>query len=172
MSEEKHTMTDDPIETILKERGDKYGPYDVCCQMSQGIREVFRTSPQWGDLSSVTKDTLDQIALKMSRVLSGDEKFEDNWRDIVGYAKLALNHHNHHTKMPQSLQCSRCGTHFGEPHRGDCDGTWINPLGSRTSVPTIEEGKNCPDCGVGFMEFHEHDCPKVTNIMKGSRNNG
>ena len=34
-------------------------------------------------------EALDMIALKLSRILSGQANFRDHWDDIAGYAKLA-----------------------------------------------------------------------------------
>jgi hypothetical protein len=33
-------------------------------------------------------EALDMIALKLSRILSGQANFKDHWDDIAGYAKL------------------------------------------------------------------------------------
>jgi hypothetical protein len=37
----------------------------------------------------VHREALDMIALKLSRILSGQAEFKDHWDDIAGYAKLA-----------------------------------------------------------------------------------
>lgn len=36
------------------------------------------------------QESLDMIANKISRILNGDCYYDDSWRDISGYATLAL----------------------------------------------------------------------------------
>jgi hypothetical protein len=37
----------------------------------------------------VQREALDQIAVKLARILSGDPTCADDWRDLAGYAWLA-----------------------------------------------------------------------------------
>jgi hypothetical protein len=36
-------------------------------------------------------EALDMIAVKISRILTGDPNYSDNWHDIQGFAKLVEN---------------------------------------------------------------------------------
>jgi hypothetical protein len=79
-------MTD--INEILKERGNTNGDYLVNTLYIQRIKEIIRSGPNWSTLMPHQKETLDMIAHKIGRILSGDPNFADHWIDISGYAKL------------------------------------------------------------------------------------
>lgn len=76
------------IDKTLSERGSRYGTLTANAQISQGLKSVMQESPNWTWLSVDKKEALDQIASKISRILSGDMNYVDNWHDIIGYAKL------------------------------------------------------------------------------------
>jgi hypothetical protein len=40
-------------------------------------------------MSDVKKESLEMIALKLSRILSGQADYRDHWDDIAGYVRLA-----------------------------------------------------------------------------------
>ena len=48
----------------------------------------MRQSTNWPRLDHVQAEALEQIATKIGRLLSGDSKHADHWKDIQGYAKL------------------------------------------------------------------------------------
>jgi hypothetical protein len=72
---------------LLVEREKTHGSFRTNAEFSQRLKTVFETGGQ--HLSSVHKEALDMIALKLSRILSGQANFKDHWADIAGYAKLA-----------------------------------------------------------------------------------
>lgn len=81
---------------ILTEREKTHGSFAKNAKYSQHLKNVFRNleGPFVGEssyrkLSSVHREALDMIALKLSRILSGQADFKDHWDDIAGYAKLA-----------------------------------------------------------------------------------
>ncbi len=81
------TMTDrDPL---LQERGATHGSFKDNAIISQRIKNVFHTHGQYPTENPVYCEALDMIALKLSRILSGQANFKDHWDDIAGYAKLA-----------------------------------------------------------------------------------
>ena len=49
------------------------------------------TYSNWDTLQGYQKQALDTIADKISRILTGDPTYLDNWHDIQGYAKLVEN---------------------------------------------------------------------------------
>ena len=49
----------------------------------------MRASGGWELLTDVERESMDMIALKFSRILSGRSLELQHWEDVVGYAKLA-----------------------------------------------------------------------------------
>ena len=81
-----HTMTDrDPL---LVERGKTHGDFANNAAISQGLKRIIHAPAVLRNFSDVQSEALDMIALKLSRILSGQADFKDHWDDIAGYAKL------------------------------------------------------------------------------------
>lgn len=76
------------VGTTLAERGKRYGSYLTTAQIAQDIKRVFRAAPQWGELEADQAESLDMIANKLARILSGDPNYIDSWHDVAGYATL------------------------------------------------------------------------------------
>lgn len=76
------------IEATLSQRGGTYGDFRDNARISQNIKKAMQDSPNWQVLPPYMKESLELIALKMSRILSGDPLYADNPHDIIGYAKL------------------------------------------------------------------------------------
>jgi hypothetical protein len=79
----------DPVTAILSERKATHGPFALNAAHSQQIKRQMQAAPAWETLHDVHKEALHMIALKLSRILSGQADFEDHWHDIAGYANLA-----------------------------------------------------------------------------------
>jgi len=84
----------DKVAVIIEERGGlmgtgRYGPFIDNAIIAQDIKETFRATPNWDKLNAAQKEGLDLIAMKISRILSGDPDYEDNWLDAEGYLRLA-----------------------------------------------------------------------------------
>jgi hypothetical protein len=45
---------------------------------------------KWGPLASDQREALEMFAAKISRILTGDPDYPDNWDDIAGYGRLSL----------------------------------------------------------------------------------
>lgn len=72
---------------LLQERAKTHGSFKQNAELSQTLKLYFRnggTAPQRAE----QREALDMIALKISRILSGQAHFKDHWDDIAGYAKL------------------------------------------------------------------------------------
>jgi hypothetical protein len=80
-------MNRDPL---LEERQKTHGDFRSNAAISQRIKRIVQenTTERAETLSDVHKEALDMIALKLSRILSGQSQFKDHWDDIAGYAKL------------------------------------------------------------------------------------
>jgi hypothetical protein len=79
----------DDLTNTLNERDKRYGDFKKNADISIGILEIMQCSPNWQSLPSFMKKALITIADKISRILTGDPHYADNWHDIQGYAKLA-----------------------------------------------------------------------------------
>lgn len=86
-------MTDE-ISKTLEERGARYGSFETHAEYADVINDVYLCSPNWDTMKADTKEALRIIANKIGRILNGDPEYDDNWRDIAGYAKLVLDRIN------------------------------------------------------------------------------
>lgn len=77
-------MERDPL---LQARQQTHGDFKTNAYISQQIKTLYSIHgyPQ----NNVHREALDMIALKLSRILSGQANHKDHWDDIAGYAKLA-----------------------------------------------------------------------------------
>jgi uncharacterized protein DUF6378 len=84
-------MTD--RDQLLQEREKTHGSFAKNARVSQQIKDIFDKNFEFtgGDVNicHIHREALDMIALKLSRILSGQSHFKDHWDDIAGYAKLA-----------------------------------------------------------------------------------
>lgn len=84
------------IQDTLKERGARYGTLMDNGAISQHFKAVARmkypepTQTSWEKMEPDQQQALDVIFDKISRILTGDPAYDDNWRDIAGYATLVL----------------------------------------------------------------------------------
>ena len=76
------------IETVLAERGSRYGKFVGHAKITQELKEAMQRSPNWGRLAHDQKEALEMVVHKIGRILNGDPNYVDSWTDIVGYAKL------------------------------------------------------------------------------------
>lgn len=76
------------VDTILEERGSRYGAFVDHARITQNIKVSFMDSPNWSDMPDDMREALEMIAHKIGRILNGDPDYADSWIDIAGYAKL------------------------------------------------------------------------------------
>ncbi len=74
---------------LLQERGTTHGSFSENAHYGQALRDLFRSSPQWHRMPPEHRESLDVIAVKLSRILSGQSMHPDHFADIAGYAELA-----------------------------------------------------------------------------------
>jgi len=77
------------VENTLKERGAVHGDFSLNAEIAQSLKEVCR--PYSEKLTVEERESLDYILQKIARVLSKGGLYKDDWRDIAGYATLAMN---------------------------------------------------------------------------------
>lgn len=82
-------MTND-IDTVLAERGSRYGKFTGQAEISQALKEVVAkyTAKRNTKLDDDMAEALSMICHKMARILNGDPHYTDHWVDICGYSKL------------------------------------------------------------------------------------
>lgn len=80
-------MTD--IDALLTERKTTHGEYSDHARYSQSIKDIIRSSPNWLVMEPHQKETLEMVAHKIARILTGDHAFDDHWKDMAGYSKLS-----------------------------------------------------------------------------------
>lgn len=103
---------DDTTESILRDRGKRYGSFEGHAAVAQAIKAAMRASKNWHALESYHKESLEMIAHKIGRILNGDPNYQDSWDDIAGYAKLAVEVPSTNHKKPAGVAST------GEPRGG------------------------------------------------------
>lgn len=82
------------VDETLAERGARYGTFVTHAQYAEDMNLIFQRSPNWETMNADCKESLRIIANKIGRILNGDPEYDDNWRDIAGYATLICNRIN------------------------------------------------------------------------------
>lgn len=75
----------------LNERQSTHGNYKDNARISQKLKRLIYTELRKHETPVCDEmvESLDMICLKLSRILSGNAREPDHWRDIAGYATLA-----------------------------------------------------------------------------------
>lgn len=79
----------DALGATLAERKKTHGEYNDHADITQRLKDVIRSGRTYGQCAPHERETLDMIAHKIGRVVSGDPHFADHWHDIAGYARLS-----------------------------------------------------------------------------------
>lgn len=77
------------IDEILVERGKTHGIFKEHAKVSQNLKEAARSSKNWDSLQAFQKEAIEMSLHKLARILSGDAKYIDSWRDMAAYIELA-----------------------------------------------------------------------------------
>lgn len=80
------------VAATLEERGGRYGKFIDNAKIAQELKEYAHGCGAWDTLDFDQKEAIDNICIKMSRILSPgtDKNYIDNWVDIAGYATLVV----------------------------------------------------------------------------------
>lgn len=86
--QEKDTMSN--VDTILTERGNRYGVFTGHAHVTQDFKACLRKhlTARSKVLAEDQQEALDMIFHKIGRIVNGDADYDDSWVDIAGYAKL------------------------------------------------------------------------------------
>ena len=77
------------VESVLKERGKRYGSFTGQASLSQSFKQLIALSRD--RLKYDQQEALEMIVHKIARILNGDPNYADSWVDIAGYATLVAN---------------------------------------------------------------------------------
>ncbi len=76
---------------VITERAKIRAPYPEQARVSQNIKRMLFDSPCTRNLSDSQRESLEHIANKIARIVTGDPNEVDAWTDISGYAELIVN---------------------------------------------------------------------------------
>lgn len=79
---------------LIAERGERYGKFAEGAAIMQQLKQVTHNTQGWSLLSDSQKEALDMITHKIGYMLNGDPNYDDNWKDIAGYATLVADELN------------------------------------------------------------------------------
>jgi len=75
---------------ILEQRETTHGFYSEVSSVSQMVKKAMQIGVNWPHLKAEQRESLEMIANKIGRIMSGDSDFLDHWQDIAGYAQLIV----------------------------------------------------------------------------------
>lgn len=84
-------MPYEKVERILSERNVTHGSFTENARIAQELKMIMRRGAGWTKLSPTMRESLELVALKVSRILAGSPTHIDSWDDIAGYATLVAN---------------------------------------------------------------------------------
>jgi len=96
VEESERILINDTGETIqtteetLNERGKRYGKFSTHSELSQQLKETLFTGNSGPFPKAYMNEALEMICHKLARIANGDPYYDDNWRDIAGYAELVV----------------------------------------------------------------------------------
>ena len=76
------------VDKTLVERGKRYGTFMDNAKIAQELKGVMLQGSTYAGMTADQKEALEVICQKISRIVTGDPNYADNWHDIQGYAKL------------------------------------------------------------------------------------
>lgn len=86
------------VNALIAERGSRYGKFADGAEIMRDLKHVMYKVDGWNNLTPSQKEALDMIQHKIGRILNGDPTYDDNWKDIAGYATLIVEELNGNTK--------------------------------------------------------------------------
>jgi hypothetical protein len=82
-------------EEILEQRGSRYGAFKDHSAISSALRSsvlqhYVSTHPEGPAMEPYMMESIIMICHKLGRIANGDPHYDDNWKDIAGYAQLVV----------------------------------------------------------------------------------
>ncbi|MBR0573384.1 MULTISPECIES: DUF6378 domain-containing protein [Pasteurellaceae] len=86
-------MKNKTVQQTIVDRGAVYGDFCETAYISQKLKGALKTGNLDKEIRITTqqREALEMICVKIARIVTGDPNYEDNWRDIAGYAMLGGN---------------------------------------------------------------------------------
>ncbi|MDP8173661.1 DUF6378 domain-containing protein [Pasteurella skyensis] len=83
-------MNNQTVQQTIKKRGEVYGDFCETAYISQKLKGALRyvISKNKHFIGDSQCEALEMICVKLARIATGNPSYEDNWRDIAGYAIL------------------------------------------------------------------------------------
>ena len=75
-------------QATLDQRGKRYGTFLGNATLSQQLQTIL--IGEGLGYTDVQVEALTYISQKLARIVNGDPNYDDNWRDIAGYAELVV----------------------------------------------------------------------------------
>lgn len=76
------------MKETLDQREKTHGLYINVSYVSQSLKIAMQLGKTWDLMMPEQRESLEMIANKIGRILSGNHNFIDHWHDIAGYAML------------------------------------------------------------------------------------
>lgn len=76
-------------EELVDSRKALYGTFCGRAELTVDLLERLQQHPKWSSIPAWGKWALIMLVEKIGRIVEGDPKYDDNWKDISGYAELA-----------------------------------------------------------------------------------
>ena len=80
------------VRSTLNERQSSHGSFVENAHTVNTFIQLCKLQPQWKNLDPVQQEGLEMMIRKLIRVLVGDAKLLDSWRDMIGYLQLVVEH--------------------------------------------------------------------------------
>jgi len=75
----------------LEQRKKIYGDFQEISEISQKIKDMYYANIT-DEIDATINEAFEMIAHKLARIINGGSRYIDNWRDIAGYAQLAVDY--------------------------------------------------------------------------------
>ena len=92
------------LDSVLQERGSRYGSLMSNATISQNLKEILHNSTNWEAMPPDMKEALHMIVHKISRIVEGDFNYDDSWIDISGYSTLIVERLHKDMKQREIMQ--------------------------------------------------------------------
>jgi hypothetical protein len=76
------------LPATLDARGRTHGSFTTNAEVCIATRDLWRSAPGWSELTPAHQLVLDEIALKVARILSGGAALDEHFHDMEGYSHL------------------------------------------------------------------------------------